>query len=204
MRLIALGLCCAAAGCVSGGANDGSDDDGHSSIDGGTGGGGGGGGSPEPFQARSGSRIKMRVLATPDGAKQFQGWHDTQLDVDCGFLVAADNQTRCLPTQRLLNLGYFADSSCMEPVYITVVGPGCSAPVFDSYVVVQSAQPGGCTTYRDHVFDGASLHGGGVYTKNTEGACVEGTPPPPSTYPGYTVGAEVPASMFQAGSTTIE
>jgi len=36
---------------------------------------------------QSGSRIKARVLSTPDGAKAFDGWVDTQRNEDCAFAL---------------------------------------------------------------------------------------------------------------------
>ena len=38
---------------------------------------------------QGGSRIKMRVGTTEDGAKTFLGWRDTMRDEDCSFVRAA-------------------------------------------------------------------------------------------------------------------
>ncbi len=40
----------------------------------------------------------MRVGTTPDGAKTFFGWRDTQRNEDCAFANATDGQARCLPS----------------------------------------------------------------------------------------------------------
>ncbi len=58
----------------------------------GTGSGTGTGSNPggDPFGYRSGTRIKMKVLNTPDGAKVLQGWHDTQRNEECSLRLASD------------------------------------------------------------------------------------------------------------------
>jgi hypothetical protein len=45
----------------------------------------------------SGSRLRARVLDGGDGAVKFLGWHDSELDVECGFRLAEDGELRCLP-----------------------------------------------------------------------------------------------------------
>src|SRR6185295_8706491 len=77
-------------GASSGGDGGGDDDDGGGVNDGGS------ADAPEP-EFESGSRLKAIVLTTPDGTQYFNGWHDTMLDEDCWFDVAADGQLRCLP-----------------------------------------------------------------------------------------------------------
>ncbi len=66
-----------------------------------------------PYQ--SGSRLKARVLVTADGARQFVGWRDTQLGLDCTFVTATDGKTRCLPQLGGIAVVY-ADSACSKPL----------------------------------------------------------------------------------------
>src|SRR5436190_19532853 len=102
---------------------------------------GGGKGSSDVTQ--SGTRVKTRVLKTPDGAKAFAGWVDTQRNEDCDFHIAADGVMRCLPSstsQVAADYGYyFADASCTIPVafyyascsppsYVSVTGTPTSCP----------------------------------------------------------------------------
>jgi hypothetical protein len=67
----------------------------------GAGGGGGsgadGGGLVVKPDYVSGTRIKARVVTTPDGAKMFVGIYDNDLQTECSFSTAADGITRCLP-----------------------------------------------------------------------------------------------------------
>lgn len=62
----------------------------------------------------SGSRLKMRVLTSPDGAKAFHSWFDTATNQECQFGPAADATIRCLPTHTLAL--FFSDASCQFPV----------------------------------------------------------------------------------------
>src|SRR5262245_45947669 len=65
---------------------------------GGPGSGGSGGTSSNQLDIyQSGSRIKMRVGTTPDGAKEFIGWRDTQRNENCSFFTSTDGMRRCLP-----------------------------------------------------------------------------------------------------------
>src|SRR5690606_29553767 len=81
-------------------------------------------------------RIKMRVLSTPDGAKVFHGWFDSQRNEDCTFQRAADDMTRCLPSSVAYDYGtYYADAACTIPVALWQYA-GCSPP---PYVAVYSA-----------------------------------------------------------------
>src|SRR5688572_33384336 len=54
------------------------------------GGGNEGGGNTQALGYENGSRLRARVYAGTDGAKQFLGWRDTQLGVDCAFGRVAD------------------------------------------------------------------------------------------------------------------
>lgn len=51
-----------------------------------------------PWVTRSGTRLKV-VYATLAGTSQevFSHFHDTRLDIDCAFAVAADGRLRCVP-----------------------------------------------------------------------------------------------------------
>jgi hypothetical protein len=131
MRIGRIALVAALVGCGAVGNNAGNGNGGNGTGSGGdaggngTGGGSGGGGggsadlapAPQLDLYQSGTRIKMKVLTTPDGAKSFQGWHDTQLDIDCQFLAATDGQTRCLPLGTAYAQTFFAAGGSCAPTY---------------------------------------------------------------------------------------
>jgi hypothetical protein len=74
-------------------------------------------------QYRSGTRIKMRMLTTPDGAKVFQSAWDSARNEDCSFQQAADGVTRCLPSAQFA--GFFADPAC---TVLAALINACSQP----------------------------------------------------------------------------
>ena len=63
----------------------------------------------------SGSRLRAHLFDGGQGAKQFQGWRDTKLGVDCRFQQHADGSARCLPTGSQIA---FADDACQKPVVL--------------------------------------------------------------------------------------
>ena len=67
---------------------------------------------------RSGSRLKARWSAAPDGRRLFRGWYDSLLATNCMFLPASDRVLRCLPGDTLLleQAVYYGDSACTAPV----------------------------------------------------------------------------------------
>lgn len=75
--------------------------------------------SPTPDAAMSdfnasGSRIKLRYLETPDGAKLVTGLFDSQRSEDCSFRMASDGETHCLPVAPAA-VGFYSDTSCSQP-----------------------------------------------------------------------------------------
>jgi hypothetical protein len=148
---------------------------------------------------QSGTRIKMKVLSSPDGAKVFQGSFDSQRNEDCSFQRAADGMTRCLPTSVAYDYGsYYGDAACSVPVALWQFA-SCSPP---SYVAVYAASAQ-CPT---NPSGGIAIYVRGTtynsyYTKS--GATCSG----PTMIPGYTFfgrGAEVQASSFQSAAPSVE
>jgi hypothetical protein len=62
---------------------------------------------------QSGSRMKMRVGTSPDGSKDFRGWYDTQLEINCVFRKTANGPVRCIPELTSLNDRWYADANCI-------------------------------------------------------------------------------------------
>jgi hypothetical protein len=140
-----------------------------------------------PFSGyRSGSRIQLKTVSSPDGARSLASWHDALLGVDCYFYTATDGATRCLP----LSMGYlgtfFADSTCSTPLAYT----GCGeAPAFGE--TTQGC--GGSATYYSL---GAAYSGPAYARSGSTCTLVAG----PVLDPLYRVGAAVPASTFAEGT----
>lgn len=147
----------------------------------------------------SGSRIKMRVGVTADGAKTFIGWYDSVRNEDCAFMFASDGVRRCIPitleatdVNRPTVAGvYFSDSGCS--VNNVVISNTCSAPTvaFD----YNPQCPGG---YRVYPIAGEFTQQ--VYS-GTPAAC---SPVTPGNSDFWTIGQEIPASSFQAMEEQIE
>ena len=73
-----------------------------------------GGDGDGPFEAKGGNPIKMNVFTTSGGAKQFAGWRDIALGVDCGFQAANDGQLRCLPGGSFGLVHYYSNDTCSQ------------------------------------------------------------------------------------------
>ena len=187
--MLALGLGLFTAGCTNSGTQTGDD----------TGGGADARGSgPNGASVnQSGSRIKMNVLSTPDGAKSFSGWHDTQLDLDCNFQLAGDGATRCLPTTDTFQTGaaYFGDAACTIPVAIRSSCMGSEPKHILRYPDQTTCPAGG---YR--VFQAGAKYMTGYFKSGAN--CTALTPSPTLSY--YAVGAEVQPSTFQSATNTVE
>src|SRR5882672_10550766 len=64
----------------------------------------------------SGTRLRAMVWQSPDGAKIWRRWYDSQLKAPCTFVDAEDGKTRCLPAENFLYL--FADEQCTVPLFV--------------------------------------------------------------------------------------
>lgn len=74
----------------------------------------------------SGARLKARFYEVDDGAKQFVGWYDSLLDIDCSFFETSLG-LRCLPPTTAVTLAnYYLDSLCTQPLGIS--GTMCVLP----------------------------------------------------------------------------
>lgn len=145
---------------------------------------------------QSGSRIKMNVLTTPDGAKVFMGSRDTMLNIDCSFVLAADGVTRCLPAFSnpiaFTPNPYFGDSACTIPVAQTT---SCTTPTH----ILQYPAPA-CPTGGYRVLAvGAKFTTAFVKSGTT---CTAFTSSPGVTY--YASGAEIAPATFQSATLDVE
>jgi hypothetical protein len=187
------------AACMSGTADPQDDGDGRGSGSGsGTGSGSGSGsgssgdGLDPLYPRKSGTRIKMRVLTTPDGAKSLYGWRDTMLNVDCNFMTAIDGVLRCLPSGPYRN-GYFGDAACTVPAF--TVAP-YDDPAFQyaleydltSYPLKYRVLRKGALTTSWYFKSGAT--------------CVAQTIP--AGYTAYLSAGDAPPSTFQSATLAVE
>lgn len=104
-------------------------------------------GAPGKDSAQSGSRIVAKTLVGSDGSRQFVGWRDSTLGVDCAFATASDGRTRCLPgapasgwTPAII----YGDAACSVAVGIGYEGgaPPCNGASLSPYI--QIVQPAAC------------------------------------------------------------
>jgi len=162
---------------------------------GGTGGSGGGSGGTPDYA--SGSRIKARTISSADGAKAFAGFYDSQLSVACSFVRAADDALRCLPTTVGYMGSYFADSGCATPLAYSAGCTPTHAYLMETATTCIDVGYNSSNT-RYHVYAIGALFTGQAWA-GKPGTCTMTTP----GYPLYSVGSEVPASNFAAGSVDI-
>ncbi len=67
---------------------------------------------------QSGGRLKARWRGADDGAREFAGWWDSALSINCDFRLSSDGVERCLPLAREdPYLRVFVDAECTQPAY---------------------------------------------------------------------------------------
>lgn len=155
-----------------------------------------GGEEDDPLRLyKSGSRIRARFGETPDGAKQFFGWHDNQMGIDCAFVLTSDGVYRCLPTP-ILYISYFADSSCSTP--LLAVTAGCNATASWGLTYDSCSRP-------DRVFHRGSVYGVNTGYMKSGSNCVSiDLSNYASIYTFYNAGQEYPLSSFQTMNISTE
>jgi hypothetical protein len=160
----------------------------------------------------SGSRLKANWLVGSDGSRQFQNWHDTQLNMDCLFLTAADGTTRCLPSDQTITVtNYYADSACSQQLAGATVN-ACSGPATGFAFYFDASTCTAMTPYRYRLYqvqgpftfqtitlsDGSTTTN--LYQKSTTASGTSCVTVPASSYLSeenfYFYGAEIPASLF--------
>ena len=153
----------------------------------------------------SGTRIRARVQTTPDGAKAHLGWHDSMLNVDCGFQRAADDTERCLPAGGA-NIGgsFWGDAACSVP--LASGSPGCATPTYATNELTTTclAVNGYETPYRYHVYGSLVAYAGANFWIGAGGATGCTQYANSASYAFFTYGAEVPASTFAPGNIVTE
>lgn len=141
----------------------------------------------------SGTRIKVRVITTPDGAKAFKSMYDVQRGEDCAFRPAADGVTRCLPAVHQAFEQHYSDAGCTVPVVFMYV---CQTP--PKYLALISSQ--GCTASGGPKIYLRGAASTSAYLKAP--SCIPTTFNAQHTY--YALGAEVLPGSFVAGTSELE
>jgi len=141
----------------------------------------------------SGTRLKVRAYVGDDGSKLVipGAMHDTELKADCGFAVAADGATRCLPTGGTSPPSYFLNAGCTE--HFALVPKGCAKPAYVQEAITGAACAAGSVRVRSlaGAFTGAQVFAG------IPGTCTAQPGTVFSSYSDiYSLGAEVPPSSF--------
>lgn len=139
----------------------------------------------------SGSRIRARVGVTDDGAKQFLGWRDSQLSLDCTFSDPGDGQKRCLPSAALVQ--FFADVGCTQPLARV---PSCSVP---DYLMTAPQYTCPTTAYAYYERGTELVSPATIYTSNCQPSDVTN-----SLYRYFRLGNAAPLTNFAAVSVEIE
>jgi hypothetical protein len=148
---------------------------------------------------QSGSRLKAKYWAASDGSKQFlQKWRDTQLNVDCTFMMAADAKIRCLPAARDQLL--YADDKCTQPLMNDIPADACSTKYMRaSFTVLGTCtQETGTRLYEK----GAAYTGTGSVYQKQSGAC-NYLSPVGNQLPLF-IATEVPATTFVDATEAVE
>lgn len=136
----------------------------------------------------NGERLTAVNYVGDDGSKQFAGWHDNVLDIDCSFVLSTDGY-RCMPTVGArLTTNRFYDSDCQN-LAAFLTAPCEPAP---TYVIDFG---GACTDFAQRVFN-AGTKAEQVY-QVFDGDCLEVAP---DNYVYYSVAAEMQPSTFVGAS----
>lgn len=149
----------------------------------------------------SGSRLKARRFIGDDGSSQFVGWHDSQLNLDCGFGKAADGAMRCLPSASPGIL--FSDSSCQSPIFLNT--KGCAPPAYVAQTIPSAAAcaPSGGT----RILKIGTIYNGTDAYLGSPSSCTSASGVLPSyrmTSDLYTAGSEVDATMFAKATEQVD
>jgi hypothetical protein len=146
--------------------------------------------------ATSGSRLKARYLVGDDGSRQWNyGWFDTQLGVNCSFVLAVDSTTRCLPSSGAGVGTYYGDSGCTQRL-AAAAPTACAAPKYATSI--DTTAPACNFQYKTTVYSlDQAFAGATVYIKSGV-SCL--STPTPATLSFYVLGAEAPAASFVAAT----
>lgn len=142
---------------------------------------------------RSGERLRAAYLNGADGSRQFVGWYDASLEVDCTYAIASDGSWRCLPGGAETGR-FFADAACTQR--LATLPRGCSAPAY----AVSSDTSACAWRPSKHVFSLGVPYTGPIAYSFVAGACSAVTSADLILYDLHLVGDEVPPESFVAAT----
>jgi hypothetical protein len=156
---------------------------------------------------QSGSRLKAKYYVGSDGSKQFLGWHDSMLNVDCSFLLASDATTRCIPAAPpgvgIATQNFFADAACTQPLGVT---DGACAPT-PAFITMTTTDLACSTTTKKYA---AGPRFTGTLYQGTPAACTQVSATQTMSYATvpfiwYSLGAEIqPPDPSQYVAATVQ
>jgi hypothetical protein len=167
------------------------------------------------FAETSGTRLKAKLITGSDGSKLFdpEVLHDSMLQADCAFATAADGLQRCLPILAPSSTDgsamiYYTDDQCQNGFVLVPAAPGGCTQYVPKYAYAWDPTPTCAQTAADgaaiprHIYPvGALLQPQGQrYVRNGLGACSPALSGPSGDFIAYSLGAELPASSFVAGT----
>ena len=150
-------------------------------------GGSGAGGDATIPGNQSGDRLKARWLDGADGSRQFFGWHDSQLGINCQALADTGGTVRCLPAPGQF---YFTTDTCDSASALVLVYPTCDVPDY----VSQAKNTGACDygySAREVLSQAANVT---AVWQSVSGNCFSASVPSTGTL--YSVGPPMPAATF--------
>lgn len=150
----------------------------------------------------SGQRLRARYVAGADGSREFRAFFDTQRNEICYFRNGPDGSLRCMPDG--VSIGAYKDAGCTVPLaYVNKGYETCNgAPKYAH--IPGTGNPPACTGGVSLLLITGKLAPQSVYL-GTPASCEE-VPAGDWTpyYDAYELGAEVPASAFEAGDIMTE
>ena len=173
------------AGAHGGGGSDGTGGAGGASNEGGRG--------PMPALGyENGSRLRARVFVGDDGSRQFLGWRDTELEIDCAFQKSPNGVYRCLPSGAAsVSASFFTGPSCSTGAILATCG---AAPSYALENVGSSCDPAyvvhevGPSLSNLYVLNGAQCNAIGI----------------PDGFTAYADGGSMQSSVFAAATVAVE
>jgi hypothetical protein len=152
----------------------------------------------------SGSRLKARWYVGDDGSRQqFLNWHDSELQVDCGFTTGRDGTLRCLPTGgggSVLSTQY-ADSSCTQPLF-SQDPEGCNTAAPAVGLVQHAEGADVCAAHKYRYYTIGAVAVPQVAYIRAGGECVSTALHAGHSY--WAAGSEIPLSRFVSGQVVTE
>lgn len=169
--------------------------------------------SLQPVYA-SGPRLKRRIITGSDGSKDFAGWYDSQLGVNCAWGVAEDGSKRCLPDAYDGLFGrMYSNFGCTDLLaFVRDPVPSCVTGVIiqrnggPAKQQCKGGQPGQRNTEATNSYFFLRVNAGApftgtTYNKRPDGTCQTFVP----TFSGQVFSAEeIPSAMLVEAVETVE